>query len=348
MVAGVVEALALSSLSLGRGRPFVERMTAARAPSESLIETVNRRIAARTMDGFKICARIALLFPRAVPLGEAESTLSAYVRAFAEAFEEQLSGGRLPCDDAAIHARITARVNALPRHHVRVTELHVATGAQSGERLGAVKSTPPETPHSLPPPETRRSAQPVSGFVMRQPESVKLGGGFTLALERATGHLNASQVGIVLARPLRDAAASLLLAALDAVKGSLEDPLMFVDGRAPRALRTALVAEATTCVAYLLLDSLIAMRIPQGVAVTVVEGATDGAVAGAAVTGPELSRYLALGNAAHALAEKLCCLLEVSEPPDLLQRLTPVLNSLRADTRLCAERLRARAVPSRR
>jgi hypothetical protein len=313
------------------------------------------------MDGFKVCAKLSLHFLEHLPGADAEATLDLYARAFAQSLEEEISNGRLPVDDSTLHDRITARVTVTPRHRVRLSELHVekastsqtlpaVTGqtlpAASGPSVVPAGPPSPRAPASTVPPSLRSMsntsppAGPPSAVVPKKERSP----GFALALERSPGHMLPVDVGVVLADSLRDAAGSLLLAALDSVRDTVADPMRIVDGRLPAEVRRGLVTECSACVAYLLLDALIGAGIPQKVATVVTQAASARVVAGHAVPGADISRYLAIANPAFELANRLCDGLGVSEPPELQPRIGFVLHSVKADVKLCAERLRARAV----
>jgi hypothetical protein len=92
------------------------------------------------MDGYKIRAKLALNFPRAVNTTEAEEIMMQYARAFASAVECELSNGDLPFEEAELFQRLTDQVQALPRKNVRLIGLHVwHKGAVSSGSMLAVK-----------------------------------------------------------------------------------------------------------------------------------------------------------------------------------------------------------------
>jgi hypothetical protein len=357
-------------------------MSASSSLKAQLVDAASRRIAARTMDGFKVCAKIALHFPAQLPSAEAEAALDLYARAFAQSLEEEISDGRLPVDDGTLHERMTSRVAVVQRHRVRLSELHVAQTSNSQTLPAVTQPSLPAAAPSLRPPVSTAASQlppaslsppssqlppsshyplmssappslqpplsspppvgPASGVAPSHGQRAL--GGFALALERSVRHMLPAEVGTVLAESLRDAAGSVLLHALDCLRDHVADPMRLFDGRLDPELRRALVAESSACVAYLLLDSLTSAGIPQKVAVVVTQSAAARAVSGQAVPGTEISRYLALANPAFEFARRLCDLFAVAEPPDLQPRIGFALHSVRADARLCAERLRARAV----
>lgn len=92
------------------------------------------------MDGYKIRAKLALIFPRAVANAEAEDIMMQYAKAFATAIECELSNGDLPFEEHELLTRITDSVQALPRKNVRLIGLHVwHKGAISSGSMLAVK-----------------------------------------------------------------------------------------------------------------------------------------------------------------------------------------------------------------
>jgi hypothetical protein len=115
------------------------------------IQSLNRVASARTMDGFKIRAKLVLNFPRPVGNAEGEDVMMQYARAFAAAVECELSNGDLPFEEHELHQRITDAVQALPKKNVRLIGLHVwHKGAISSRSMLAVqpegKATVPAMP----------------------------------------------------------------------------------------------------------------------------------------------------------------------------------------------------------
>lgn len=104
------------------------------------IQTLNRVVSARTMDGYKIRAKLALIFTKAVTNAEAEEIMMQYAKAFAAAIECELSNGDLPFEEHDLLTRITDSVQALPKKSVRLIGLHVwHKGAISSGSMLAVK-----------------------------------------------------------------------------------------------------------------------------------------------------------------------------------------------------------------
>jgi hypothetical protein len=104
------------------------------------IQTLNRVASASTMDGYKIRAKLALIFTKTVANAEAEEIMMQYAKAFAAAIECELSNGELPFEEHELLTRITDSVQALPKKNVRLIGLHVwHKGAISSGSMLAVK-----------------------------------------------------------------------------------------------------------------------------------------------------------------------------------------------------------------
>jgi hypothetical protein len=104
------------------------------------VQTLNRVASARTMDGYKIRAKLVLNFPKPVGSAEAEDVMMQYARAFAAAVECELSNGDLPFEEHELHQKMTDSVQALPKKNVRLIGLHVwHKGAVSSGSMLAVK-----------------------------------------------------------------------------------------------------------------------------------------------------------------------------------------------------------------
>ncbi|HTV25347.1 MAG TPA: hypothetical protein VMG12_41920, partial [Polyangiaceae bacterium] len=80
---------------------------------------------ARTMDGYKIRAKLVLNFPKPVSTTEAEDVMMQYARAYAAVVECELSNGDLPFEEHELHQKMTDAVQALPKKNVRLIGLHV-------------------------------------------------------------------------------------------------------------------------------------------------------------------------------------------------------------------------------
>lgn len=129
------------------------------------------------MDGFKIRAKLALNFPRALTTTEAEEIMMQYARAFAAAVECELSNGDLPFEEHELFQRITDQVTALPKKNVRLIGLHVwHKGAMSSRSMLAVK---PETSPTVPampavkgpPPERTMSSSSLQAATAAKPSA---------------------------------------------------------------------------------------------------------------------------------------------------------------------------------
>jgi len=122
------------------------------------IQTLNRVASARTMDGFKIRAKLALSFPRPVGNAEAEDVMMQYARAFAAVVECELSNGDLPFEEHELLQRITDAVQVLPKKNVKLIGLHVwHKGAISSRSMLAVQ---PEGKATVPAMQAVSTSQP--------------------------------------------------------------------------------------------------------------------------------------------------------------------------------------------
>ncbi len=121
------------------------------------------------MDGYKIRAKLALNFPKAVGNAEAEDTMMQYARAFAGAVECELSNGDLPFEEHELLQRITDLVTVLPKKNVRLIGLHVwHKGAISSGSMLAVKpgsEGKPTVPAMAAVSQTRERSTPSSAAV---------------------------------------------------------------------------------------------------------------------------------------------------------------------------------------
>ena len=127
------------------------------------IQTLNRVASARTMDGYKIRAKLALIFTKAVANAEAEEIMMQYAKAFATDIECELSNGELPFEEHELLTRITDSVQALPKKNVRLIGLHVwHKGAVSSGSMLAVKPEGKATVPAMPAISQTRERAPSS------------------------------------------------------------------------------------------------------------------------------------------------------------------------------------------
>lgn len=104
------------------------------------VSSLSRVVSARTLDGYKIRAKLALSYPRPLLASEAEEIMMKYARAYASAVECELSNGNLPWDDRELLDRLAERVSDLPKNRIRVIGLHVwQKGAVSSGSIKAVE-----------------------------------------------------------------------------------------------------------------------------------------------------------------------------------------------------------------
>ena len=182
----------------------------------------------------------------------------------------------------------------------------------------------------------------VSGVVPAvEPRILRSKSGFLLALEQTTAETG-DDVGRAMAQPIRDAAAGLLLATLDALHACLSDPLALFDGRADADLRRALIGEACVCVCYVLYESLTRTSLPQMQGIQVVQAACVHALSDKNMPVSEISRYLATESPREEFSARACQLLGVRETTELSQRVESALRSLRIDVKTCAEQIETR------
>jgi hypothetical protein len=162
-----------------------------------------------------------------------------------------------------------------------------------------------------------------------------------MALEQTTAETG-DDVGQAMAQPIRDAAAGLLLATLDALHGTIRDPLALFDGRLDPDLRRGLIGEACVCVCYVLYESLTRTSLPQMQGIQVVQAACVHALADKNMPVSEISRYLATESPREEFSARVCSLLETRETAELQQRVDAGLRALRIDVKTCAEQIEAR------
>lgn len=176
-----------------------------------------------------------------------------------------------------------------------------------------------------------------------EPRIVRTKSGFLAALEQCTAETG-QEVGRAMAQPVRDAAAGVLLTTLDALHGSVVDPLGIFDGRADAELRRGLIGEACVCVCYVLYESLTRTSLPQMLSIEVVQGACVHALRDEAMPVSEISRYLATESPREEFSGRVCALLRVRESAEMQQKVESALRALRLDVRTCAEQIEQRLV----
>jgi hypothetical protein len=103
------------------------------------VNSLSRVVSARTLDGYKIRAKLALSYPRPLLPSEAEEVMMKYARAYASLVECELSNGNLPWDDRELLDRVVEKVTDLPKSRIRIIGLHVwQKGALSSGSLKAI------------------------------------------------------------------------------------------------------------------------------------------------------------------------------------------------------------------
>lgn len=171
--------------------------------------------------------------------------------------------------------------------------------------------------------------------------AVRTKSGFLVALEQCAGGAG-EEVGRAMAQPIRDSAAGLLLGTLDALHGSIADPLALFDGRASETLRRGLIGEACVCVCYVLYESLTRTSLPQMQSIEVVQAACVHALMDKAMPVSEISRYLATESPREEFSGRVCALLGVREGAEMQQRVESSLRVLRLDVKSCADQIEQR------
>jgi hypothetical protein len=227
---------------------------------------------------------------------------------------------------------------ATSRSNVTTTSMPAATtrSAVTTTSMPAVTRSAPSTT-SMP-----AMGRMISGVVPAvEPRILRTKSGFLVALEQTSAETG-DDVGQAMAQPIRDAAAGVLLAMLDALHGAITDPLALFDGRAPAELRRSLIGESCVCVCYVLYESLTRTSLPQMVAIQVVQSACVHALSDKNMPVSEISRYLATESPREELTARACALLGTRETPELQQRIDTALRSLRIDVKACADQIESR------
>jgi hypothetical protein len=186
------------------------------------------------------------------------------------------------------------------------------------------------------------SSRMVSGVVPAvETRIVRSKSGFMIALEQCAESKGAL-VGAALAAPVRDSAAAVLFAALEAANTWLTDPLSLLDGRVDPETQRGLVGEACVCVSYLLYEALARTSIPQMLAIEVVQSACVQALMGKPMPVSEISRYLATESPREEFTARVCTLLGIRETPDMQKKVEAAIRALRQEVRLCADKVQQR------
>jgi hypothetical protein len=214
----------------------------------------------------------------------------------------------------------------------------------SESRAPVAQSAPPK---SSPLPSNHAAARMASGVVPAvEPRIVRTQSGFSLALDACKGS-GAQEVGQALAQPVRNAAALVLLGALEAAHGQLNDPLAILDAQESIEVRRGLIGEACVCVCYLLYEILAQSNLPRMACIEVVQGACTAALRDDSMPVSEISRYLATESPREEFSGRICRLLGVRENADLQQKVDAALRSVRLDVRTCANQIEARLTSRR-
>lgn len=118
------------------------------------MDSLNRVLSARTLDGYRIRAKLAVNLTRLMSEAEAEALAQSYAAVFRTAIEVEICEGRMPFDDVSLHRLLTERVQEVPAHRVRVNGAHlVPPGSASSASMPAVRApaSEPSRAASMPP-----------------------------------------------------------------------------------------------------------------------------------------------------------------------------------------------------
>ena len=267
----------------------------------------------------------------------------------------------VPAPDSAQHAAATRAAPAsVARPMTQATPLSTPAVTRPAPAMHAAPAQAQRPPTSVNVPVSRApttslpavssrsttsmpaAARMISGVVPAvEPRILRTKSGFLVALEQTTAETG-DDVGKAMAQPIRDAAAGLLLATLDALHGTIADPLSLFDGRADADLRRALIGEACVCVCYILYESLTRTSLPQMQGIQVVQAACVHALADKNMPVSEISRYLATESPREEFSTHVCGLLGCRETAELQQRVETSLRGLRIDVKTCAEQIELR------
>lgn len=184
-----------------------------------------------------------------------------------------------------------------------------------------------------------------SGAVAAAEPQIRTASGFSRAILSNTEQPGAA-LGNALGGAVRDAAAGVLFACLEAAHPSMKDPLRILEASLDGQVRNRLVGEGCVCICFLLYEALTRTEVPQTKAIEMVQEACTQALGGGAIPVNDMGRYLASSNVRDELAGRLCEILETKETRDLLRRLDSVLRTLRAEVRECVQTIQCR-LPNR-
>jgi hypothetical protein len=269
------------------------------------------------------------------PRGVSASADDAHARATVRPQIEAAASAAPAARPRMPSARVSAPA-ARPRPESRVS------GAQRAAepRPPAVSGMAPITASAL------SQAAMISGVVPAvEPRIVRSKSGFLIALEQCPAG-SGGKLGQALAQPLRNAAALVLLGALEASHDQLSDPLRLLEAHEDDLLRRKLIGEACVCVSYLLYECLAQTEVPQMQCIEVVQGACTAALRDDSMPVSEISRYLATESPREELTGRLCGLLGIRETPELQRRVETSLRSVRIDVRSSAEEIESKLTSS--
>lgn len=162
------------------------------------VNSLSRVVSARTLDGYKIRAKLALSYPRPLLPSEAEEVMMKYARAYASAVECELSNGNLPWDDRELLDRMAEKVTDLPKNRVRIIGLHVwQKGAVSSGSLKAINPDGNPTVPQMQAVQAPRSSNPAgSGTSSASGAAVTVRAPAARSLTPAFGYRSATPGGM--------------------------------------------------------------------------------------------------------------------------------------------------------
>lgn len=331
------------------------------------VESLSRVLTARTLDGYRVRAKLAVNFTRLLSEAETEALATAYAEAFKASIEVEICEGRLPFDDVSLHRLLTERVREMPPSRVRVNGAHlIRPGSASSQSIPAVRtpssyasggSLPPlRHPSDLPRshvPASMRSpvaqpsrapqvsssvpvSPPRSGFMPAQRQPAPQALSFTRAVLAAQAATSLPALGAELGRAVRGAAASLLLTALQANESQLTDPLAILEGRLDPVTTNGLTQEACISMAYVLHRALVRSGSSEKHAIVLVQEAARVALNDAELPVADMSRYFATDMPAEEFHKTFCRLTGIKSIEASESALAEAVERLSQDALICA------------
>jgi hypothetical protein len=338
------------------------------------VDSVNRVLSARTLDGYRIRAKLAVNLTRLMSEAEAEALSQSYAEVFRTAIEVEICEGRMPFDDVSLHRLLTERVQEVPAHRVRINGAHlVSPGSASSASMPAVRapasepsrgaSMPPlrhpsELPRSLLPassqapissgrapvssgrapiaPSQAPIRRTVSGIMRQDDVVVRHEATFTRVAPAAQTARDLPTLGSHLGRAVRSAAGSILLTALSENASQLADPLALLDGGFEPSTQRALVQEACIAMAYVLHRALVRAGLAERQAIVVVQASAAMALQNGQLPVSDMSRYFATDMPADEFHRSCCRILGIAGSDAAETAISGLVKHLAEDAFACA------------